>query len=113
MHLTLPSQGEAIEAYILKPFTPKASEKRSRLPPQREFQDQWYHEPVKKTGSGYSDPVSATMPLEFLESPARLFLRKVEAKGSNCFANSRLASQRLRTVQATQSANGGGAQATY
>ena len=32
VHLTLPSQGEAIEAYVLKPFTPKASEKRSRLP---------------------------------------------------------------------------------
>jgi hypothetical protein len=31
-YLTLPSQGEAIEAYVLKPFTPKASEKRSRLP---------------------------------------------------------------------------------
>ena len=85
LHLMLLSQGDAIEAHILKPVHSQPSEKQLRFPTQHEFQHQWCHNPLKKTGSGYSDPALATMPLEYFESPARIFLRKVEAKGPNCF----------------------------
>jgi hypothetical protein len=50
-----------------------------------EFQYQCTDDPLEKTGSGCSDPASATMPVESLESSALLILRKVEAKGPNCF----------------------------
>jgi len=85
LHLMLLSQGDAIEAHILKPVHSQPSEKQLRFPTQHGFQHQWCHNPLKKTGSGYSDPALATMPLEYFESPARIFLRKVEAKGPNCF----------------------------
>jgi hypothetical protein len=84
LHLMLLSQGDAIEAYVLKPLLP-TFRKVIAVPTQREFQHQWCHNQLKKTGSGYSDPALATMPLEYFESPARLFLRKVDAKGPNCF----------------------------
>jgi len=52
---------------------------------QCEFQHQCSDDPLEKTGSDCSAPALAMMPVESLESPALLFLRKVEAKGPNCF----------------------------